>query len=266
CTLSCTLPLRVAIIPNKCTLSTVNHSTGSLFSANDWSLVVSRCRKETTQVQPDCPPAQTKGKRPTNIFRFGDPDKCIITISTPTECPALGWSTTITSASFNPTITPAMLNPMSNFSTQDSPEQTGTISAQSLNPIAPISCSLGVRVGLIGPDYQANAKVGKLIFNLGEQFPVNATITNIGNVKPNSKSLTRLSGNCTLQEVVTPALAPDESFSHTFSCTCFTPGYNSIYVTADANDEITEINEKNNKATIVVFCGALSAPVCADFV
>jgi len=276
CNLSCSLPVELLQIPNSCNLFIVNHSTGSMFTPTDWSLVQANCSRITTS-------GGGGGGGGGGIGTIGSSHNSLsqgailfsdypgsggtTTTVTPTACPDLLWSTTITHSTLDPANTPAQRGPLTNFSTANSPPQNGTISAASTLPlVSGLSCSIPVSVGPVGPDYYSDARSDQLIYNINEVFAVHATVTNIGNMGTNTTTITRFGGNCTLDERSTPGLSPGQSVNYTFTCRCAIPNRNTLYVAADANDLVRETNENNNVAVLVFYCGASYAPVCSDYV
>ena len=260
CSASCSIGLiGVYPPPDLMLCSLVNHSTGNLFTPNDWSYVQASCFRQN---EGEAFVLEGSPKAP------GGPSR------TPTACPDINWFTNISQGYLEPSFTPSQFTPLTNFSTRDAPyPQRGVIDAVSANQLVRnLRCAVPLisSVGQIGPDYVVTqVKPESLLNKIGEYFKVEVRVKNIGNQNTSNTSATALLGNCSAPFAIRriPGLkAGEEYIEFGFTCLCSTPNRNTFGAEADFYDDVLESNEGNNEAYGVYWCGFSATPVCSDFV
>jgi len=260
CSASCSIGLiGVYPPPDLMLCSLVNHSTGNLFTPNDWSYVQASCFRQN---EGEAFVLEGSPKAP------GGPSR------TPTACPDINWFTNISQGYLEPSFTPSQFTPLTNFSTRDAPyPQRGVIDAVSANQLVRnLRCAVPLisSVGQIGPDYVVTqVKPESLLNKIGEYFKVEVRVKNIGNQNTSNTSATALLGNCSAPFAIRriPGLkAGEEYIDFGFTCLCSTPNRNTFGAEADFYDDVLESNEGNNEAYGVYWCGFSATPVCSDFV
>lgn len=221
CITSCLVQLNTSMKPTACNMTFSPPRNPPVFAPNDSSMTNVTCYK---------PP-------PFNL----------------TLCPSFAWSTNISGAQFTPNSTPPSLVSQSNFSTHNSPVSTGYARVVSTNPLVPLTCSIPGGVSVVpalGPDYIiVNVTPSKQVAFPGETISIFVSVKNSGNQPGTLQSITRLGGNCTLQDKPTDPLPPNQVASLTFTCSCPQVAGLVPYVanaTADATNVIPEYNELNN--------------------
>jgi hypothetical protein len=244
CNATCDLALTFSPKPTNLTCGLVNHT--HLFLKNDWAYVEGNC---------------TKAGIPGLV-----------------ACPRLRWSTTIANGQFDPAVTPRIVHPLTNFSTNNAPvPQTGSINAQSEEPGFPLlTCANPVLVQVvngIGPDYIiSHIRPSRDIVPIGQSLVVEVRVTNIGNVNVTNVTTTTMYGaNCTASGLdegrPTPGLAVGETSPLlSYTCTCGSYGLKRAVAEANYPRSIYEYDYANNQGLAVFYCGNTYAPVCADYV
>jgi len=237
CTNFCTINVTLHPYPDRLVCSLINHS--NTFASNDSALVLGNCTKN-------------------NLI---------------TACPPLHWFTTIEGGGLNPAYTPAILFPVTNFTTHNAPvNQTGNINAQSDLPgFATLRCdaAIPITVSELGPDYIVTGVTpSKLIAQPGEVVQIAVKVKNRGNQNATNQTHTLLSGNCTAQtRPLAPLNALAEVEDRSFTCTCAQGGITFVVVEANhIREEQYEYDYQNNQGVGYFYCGEPFAPLCPDYV
>ncbi|VVB98672.1 Uncharacterised protein [uncultured archaeon] len=252
CNATCTAALNISQIPNRLDCSLVNHSTGGLFTINDWSYVRGRCSIDGVTI---------------------------------TACPRLNWmsprtypsSGTLTGSAFSPNPTLQSVDPLTNFSiTNGVKGERGYIDALSASPIVPglrCNATIGVNVTDIGPDYQIVVlTVSNPIPKLHDTVRLTIWTQNTGNQNATGASITQTvvaPSDCTPDRYSVPGLHVGEIDKHTaytYTCTCETPGRHIVTATANADRNIFETNYDNNARSTVFYCATNYTLSCVDYV
>lgn len=216
---------------------------------------------------------------------------CYTSLMFLTICPTFNWTTNITNGFLNPTNTPQMGGPSSNFTTVSAPwPQTGTVNSTSTDPTVPLNCSSGLLTvsPFFGVDYDLTAApLPPVYVSPGPIINITTTTTNVGNqnaVNTTFISATFPAGDCdggctngalctssgstwTYSSILPIGVGNSTSFNN-FYCTCHASGLFNVILSVNWPSPLqSEYDYTNNVANVTAACITSNVVMsCPDYV
>jgi hypothetical protein len=240
CSATCSVALNVSQVPTSCTLAFEPPRSPYVFTTFDSSLVNATCFRGVARM----------------------------------PCPPFAWTTTVLGATLAPPTTLSGWAPQSNFSTGNSVSSGGNIKATSTLASVPINCTLApISVAdEIGPNYIIpRMDLSSTLVNPGQTVTVTVHVRNNGNMNATNYTITRVFGNCPVQDRrLRPLNVNEEVADSSFTCACTEGMPQTVKVDATANLwrqlNQTETSYNDNNATRSFTCRTVVQMTCPDFV
>ncbi|MFA6328313.1 MAG: CARDB domain-containing protein [Candidatus Micrarchaeia archaeon] len=235
-------PIICSPVPDRCTLSFVNHN--STIKPSELVVVLANCT--------------SKGQV--------------------AACPPFYWNQTANETELNPVYTGASFYPNSTlFVHNNAPQQLGMkVNVASTLLAIPLHCELGFDISErpVGPDYTVTSIIpDNSTAGLGQVVHFNVSVKNIGNVNATNDSTSEaaFSSGCTpigLLQYDLPHLDVNETdINSDLACTCEVAGLQNITVNANPTHVQWETDYDNNARTQTFICQGPAQPVtCSYFV
>ena len=176
-------------------------------------------------------------------------------------CGTLSWSTTAASGSMAPPTTTSPSRSLLTVNGVSAPQPNANVKAQQGSNF---SCTIALNV--IAPDYTPILTTNATNVQVGQSFKANVTTKNIG-AAANISTYTKMQFRSLTQPFSVAPLGQQGTQNNSFNFGCpATPGLYELNATVDYTGLLTEGNENNNFATMMVNCTAAQPLLKPDYI